>query len=311
MALWPVQLPLGLSNHCRHVEETGKAPRLPGPPRPPRSQVLTREELRSGTSRRTNTPSTTTRLVPRQQAPSPEPVGPSKSIRRAHDSKKSKKSRRDKKHRRRTSRENEDNPLVTIQLAFRQRPPSREFNTSKKPSKSSKSEESFDFKKSKQHKKHRSKPSHDHISLPPKTSLPAPRQSPSLRNLTKSKKPRSDASHNNAMGLASPASRRSKTAPLTAKEKRNKTPKPQSRCVSTTPIPAVATKKKREKKGKKRDKIKQPKPLGPGTRPGAHKHLPITIDSDEESDPMESMETAASAAIRYDALCLKPAQVQS
>lgn len=133
MALWPTQLPLGLSNHCRHVEETGKAPRLPGLPRPPRSQVLTREELRSGTLRRTNTPSTTTRLVPRQQAPSPEPVGPSKSSRRAHDSKKSKKSRKDKKHRWRTSRENEDNPLVTIQLAFRQRPPSRELTRLRSP----------------------------------------------------------------------------------------------------------------------------------------------------------------------------------
>lgn len=65
-----------------------------------------------------------------------------------------------------------------------------------------------------------------------------------------------------------------------------------------TPDAAKATKKKREK-------AKKLKPLGPGTRPGAHQELPITIDSDDDSDSTDLVETAASdasAAIRYEAV---------
>lgn len=110
------------------------------------------------------------------------------------------------------------------------------------------------------------------------------------------------------MGVASSASRRSETAPLTAQVKRSKMPKSQSRYVSATPNPTLAAKNKRDKKEKMNDKIK-PKPFGPGTRPGAHQELPITIESDDESDSADLMETTASdasAAIRYEAVLEMP-----
>jgi hypothetical protein len=115
------------------------------------------------------------------------------------------------------------------------------------------------------------------------------------------------------MGVAGSASRHSKTAPPTAKEKRNKTPKPQSRCVTTDLTATVAAKKKekKEKKEKRKKKAEELKPFGPGTQPGAHKQLPITIDSDDENDSAESIETIASAAIRYDPLYLETAQGRS
>lgn len=123
------------------------------------------------------------------------------------------------------------------------------------------------------------------------------------RRLEKSKKRRREAAHETTMAIASSTPRRFKTAPLTAKEKRNKTPKPQSRSVSTTPNLAQSTKKRR-------DKSKQPKPLGPGTRPGAHQQLPIIIDSDDEDGFLELLETSASAAIWYEAV-LELAKLQT
>ena len=244
-----------------------------------------------------------------QQVPFPEPVKSGKSS-RPHDSgksKKSKKDRKDKKHRQKTSRRNEDNPLVTIQLACRQSTPRlRKLIKSSKPGKSRNCKKSRKQKK----EKRRQKSSQDHEKAPPKTSQSASCQPPLSPQVKIVKKGRVEASQEQDMGVTGSESRRSKTAPPTAKEKRYKTPKPQSRCVSTISDPAVATKKKRDKKEKESDKIK-PKLLSPGTRPGAHKQMPNTIDSDDESDFMESMETTASAAIRYDTSHLTPAHGQS
>lgn len=98
------------------------------------------------------------------------------------------------------------------------------------------------------------------------------------------------------MGVAGSASRHSKAATVAAKEKRKKTPKPQSRWASAgqdvAGSPLV----------KKRDRTQRQKPLGPGTRPGTHQDLPITIDSDEEAESVASLETSASAAVRCDVL---------
>ena len=148
----------GPYNCRRHVEETGKVPRLPGPPRPPRFKALTREELRSGSWRSTNTPATIARSTSRQQAPSPDIVRSSKvsESSKPHESNKLKKSKKDKdrKHRRGTLRHKQDNPLITFRLAFGQSLPFREHKKSKKRSKSSKSDESLDLKKSKKRVKH-------------------------------------------------------------------------------------------------------------------------------------------------------------
>ncbi|KAJ4377073.1 hypothetical protein N0V86_006514 [Didymella sp. IMI 355093] len=190
MALWPIQLPYGLTNYYRYVQEKGKGVVLPGPPR---FQILTREQLSSNSWRKTNIPPETSK--PKTSSPPPLP----------------------------------------------------------KSSKSSKS--------------------------------------------SKSKKRRQKSSHDHKMGVAGSASRHSKTALLTAKAKRNKTPKPQSRCATTAQSADVAAKKK-ERKEKRKKKPKEPKPFGPGTQPGAHKQLPILIDSDDESDSADSVETSASAAIR-------------
>ncbi|KAF3041886.1 hypothetical protein E8E12_004789 [Didymella heteroderae] len=96
------------------------------------------------------------------------------------------------------------------------------------------------------------------------------------------------------MGVAGAASRQTTATPR-AKENRRKTSKSQSRYLPSHRSAAVVVSKKQKKR---KEKVKESKPLGPGTRPGSHQQFPITIDSDDESDSAESMETSASAAVR-------------
>ncbi|XPS78333.1 hypothetical protein M3J09_010349 [Ascochyta lentis] len=94
------------------------------------------------------------------------------------------------------------------------------------------------------------------------------------------------------MGVAGSVSRWSKTAAVRAKEKRTKIPKPQSKCSGASPdIPKAVKKKRRERKTRH-------KPLGPGTRPGAHQQLPIIIDSDDGGNSDEAPGEATSLAAR-------------
>lgn len=92
------------------------------------------------------------------------------------------------------------------------------------------------------------------------------------------------------MGAAGSRFKQYKTAGPTAKGKRRKTPKPQSVCTSHDV--AETTHKKRIKKTRQR-------PLGPGTQPGAHKRLPIVIDSDDDG-PDARASPGMGAAFRYE-----------
>lgn len=94
------------------------------------------------------------------------------------------------------------------------------------------------------------------------------------------------------MGLASSPSRHPKTAPPTAKQECKKTPKQRLRHVNTDPIAVVAAKKRR-------NQLKQLKPQGLDTQPGAHQHLPIEIDSDDGTESGASLNKTPKAAVRY------------
>lgn len=132
---------------------------------------------------------------------------------------------------------------------------------------------------------------------PPRTSEPTScRQQPSSQIPRGPWKRRRRSSYDGEMGVAGSASRPSKAATVAAKEKRKKTPKPQSRCASAGQNVAGSA------LVKKRDRTQRQKPFGPGTRPGAHQDLPIIIDSDDEAESVASLETSASATVRYDAL---------
>jgi hypothetical protein len=99
------------------------------------------------------------------------------------------------------------------------------------------------------------------------------------------------------MSASNSAFRRSKTAAATANESRRKTPKSHSRSISA---PNKVTKPKRKRKAK--DEAR-PKPLGPGTQPGAHQQMPITIDSGDDSEEDSPSTLSASGVARYVYYC--------
>ncbi|UPX10080.1 uncharacterized protein EKO05_0000752 [Ascochyta rabiei] len=94
------------------------------------------------------------------------------------------------------------------------------------------------------------------------------------------------------MGAAALTSPQPKTLTATAKQKRKKIPKPPSRCLSTSSnMPSTVNKTRKGHKARH-------KPLGLGTRPGAHKQLPIIIDGDDAIDADEVLEAGPSLASR-------------
>ncbi|KAF1361573.1 hypothetical protein EJ07DRAFT_154342 [Lizonia empirigonia] len=92
------------------------------------------------------------------------------------------------------------------------------------------------------------------------------------------------------MGATEPVFQQPRAATATAKARRNKTPKPQSRCIGVSNLANI-----RNKRGERNT---QRKPLGLGTRPGAHQQMPITIDSEDNSDIDATSEAGASLAAR-------------
>lgn len=93
---------------------------------------------------------------------------------------------------------------------------------------------------------------------------------------------------NAEMGINGSTSRKFKPAKTTAQEGHNMRRRQQSQSSST--FQASLTSTPREK-----SKIAYPRPLGPGTRPGTHRNLPITIDSDDDGNAVTSLEALASA----------------
>jgi hypothetical protein len=93
------------------------------------------------------------------------------------------------------------------------------------------------------------------------------------------------------MGATGSVFRRSKAGAATAKGKRHKTPKPQSKLFNTSRNAARVTSKKKSKEARH-------KPFGPGTQLGAHQNSPITIDSDD-TDAAVNSEGRSSESARY------------
>lgn len=93
------------------------------------------------------------------------------------------------------------------------------------------------------------------------------------------------------MGTTEPGFQQPRAATATAKARRNKTPKPQSRCISFSDLANI--------ENKRGERSAQCKPLEFGTRPGAHQQMPITIDSEDDSDTDATLEAGASLAARY------------
>ena len=93
---------------------------------------------------------------------------------------------------------------------------------------------------------------------------------------------------NAEMGIDGSTSWKSKSAKTTAQDGHNRRRKQQSQSSST--VQASLTSTPREN-----SKTAHPRPLGPGTRPGTHRDLPITIDSDDDGNSVANLEAFASA----------------
>lgn len=136
------------------------------------------------------------------------------------------------------------------------------------------------------------------LSVPTATSSPSvthsstAHQPSTSQTTTKPSKRHREKSRDGDMGVARSVFRRSNTVAATAKKKRKKTPKPQSRSNSGSQDIAKTVEKRKEQASRY-------KSFGPGTQLGAHVQSPIIIDSDDDSETDTALEDGASLAARY------------